>query len=484
MSLEKSAAKGVRWNTFSMLTLTVAQILQLVVLGRILGPEAFGLLAMILVVTGFAELIAQMGLSEAIIQQPSPSYTELSSLYWLNICLGIFMYTVLFLATPLIAALYSTPELKQLLPWVALTFLISPWGAQFKALLQKQLDFRPIAIIEVIAAVAATAIAIALAWAGYGVWSLIWGRLTQNTIMTVLLLILGWQRKMLPGCRFENKAVKPYLAFGLHLLGSNTLDYLNSRTDQLIVGALLGPQALGYYSMAFNLVFQPISKINPILTRVAFPALARVRADKMQLKRGYLLMLKLLTSINAPILAGAAAVAPLLIPIALGESWLPIVPLVQVLALFSLLYSTGNAGGSLVIACGRSDMAFYWNLMLFMFIPPIICIAAWWGGLISVAWGLLGLQIALVFLWYHLVVKQLLSECFSEFINSIALPILFSVPMVMVITAATELLSNSLPATLQLATLIFIGALTYIGTFILIRRGFLKRNFHLFFNRS
>jgi len=153
MSLTQAAAGGVRWTTLSMILVTITQVIRLVVLGRILGPEAFGLLAMMLVVIGFAELFAQMGLSEAIIQRPNPTDIELSSLYWLNIALGGLLYVVLLLITPAVAALYSTPELNQLLPWVALAFLISPWGVQFKALLQKQLQFKPLAIIEIFAVV-------------------------------------------------------------------------------------------------------------------------------------------------------------------------------------------------------------------------------------------------------------------------------------------------------------------------------------------
>jgi len=395
MSLAQSAARGVRWTTLSMLLITMTQMIRLMVLGRILGPESFGLLAMMLVVTGFAELLSQMGLSEALIQRPAPTHNELSSLYWLNIALGGLLYVTLLLATPLIATLYSTPQLEQLLPWVVLVFLISPWGIQFKALLQKQLHFRPLAIIEILAALVGTVLAIVLAWQGYGVWSLVWGQLAQSTVMTLSLVLVGWQRQMLPGFYFNYASVKPYLSFGLHLLGSNILNYFNSRTDQLVVGVLLGSQALGYYSMAFNLVLQPISRINPVLTQVAFPVLTKVRSDKVRLKRGYFRMLNLLSSINAPILIGVAAVAPLLIPLALGDQWLPIVPLIQVLALFALIRSTGNAGGSLILACGRADLAFYWNLVLFAFIPLAVVVGAIIGALQGIAWTLLGLQLLL-----------------------------------------------------------------------------------------
>lgn len=482
MSIAQAAARGIRWTTLSMLVVTIIQIVRLVVLGRILGPEAFGLLAMMLVVTGFAELLGQMGLSEAIIQHPDPTHNELSSLYWLNIALGGLLYATLLLATPLIAALYSTPDLEKLLPWMALAFLISPWGVQFKTLLQKRLDFKPQAIINILADVVGTLLAIALAWQGHGVWSLVWGQLAQSTAMTLALVLVGWQRKMLPGIHFNYTAVKPYLSFGFHLLGSNALNYFNIRIDQFVVGALLGTRALGYYSMAFNLVLQPVSRINPVLTQVAFPVLAKIRSDKARLKRGYFRILSILTSINAPVLIGVATIAPTLIPAVLGKQWSPIVPLIQVLALFSLVRSTGNAGGSLVLACGRADLAFYWNLSLFAFIPLTVFIGAKIGALQGIAWTLLGLQILLLFAWYHFVVRKLLGNCFSGFIGSMITPVILAMPMAGAIIGIAPLLSP-LPVAIQLTVQIVIGGAIYIGLYLFFRREFIKEQLQLFFKR-
>jgi len=481
MSLARSAAGGIRWTTLSMLVVTIVQMIRLIILGRILGPEAFGLLAMMLVVIGFAELLGQMGLSEAIIQRPDPTHNELSSLYWLNIALGGLLYAILLLLTPLIAALYSTPELEHLLPWVALVFIISPWGVQFRALLQKQLCFKPLAVTDILAAVFAMVLAIMLAWWGYGVWSLVWGQLAASSAMALSLVFVGWRRQMLPKLYFNHMAVKPYLSFGLHLMGSNMLNYFNSRIDQLVIGVLLGSQALGYYSMAFNLVLQPVSRINPVLTQVAFPVLAKVRSDKERLKRGYFRMLDLLTSINAPLLIGTVAVAPLLIPLLLGERWMPIVPLIQVLALFSLIRSTGNAGGSLILACGRADMAFYWNLALFAFIPFTIFVGATIGALQGVAWSLMGLQTCLLFAWYHFVVRKLIGDCFSEFIGSMIAPVIFSLLMAIVVASIAPLLSE-LPVVVQLTIQILIGSAVYIGLYLFFRKEFVKEQLRLFLN--
>ncbi len=471
MSLERAAVKGARWTTLSMIVVTIVQLLRIVVLGRLLGSEAFGFLAMMLVVIGFAELLGQLGVNEAIIQQSVLTKLELSSLFWLNIILGIAVYVILLLASPFISVLYSSGELAQFLPWISLVCLISPLGAQFKSLLQRNLNFKPLAVAEMLSAVLGCAVAIALGVGGYGVWSLVWGQLTQSFVLAIVLFFVGWREQMWPDFRFQYSAVKPYLSFGIHLMGSNLLNYFNSRVDQLVIGALLGASALGFYSMTFALVVQPISKVNLVLTQVAFPVMSKVKGSIDKLRTGYLKMLEILVSINAPLLIGAAVTAPLLVRVSLGEAWMPMVPLIQVLSVFSLIRATGNAGGSLILACGRADWAFYWNLMLFAFIPLAVIIGAKNGAIMGVACTLLVMQLLLFFVWYYFVVRRLIGDCFSRVIASMIAPIFFSLVMASGVAFAARWLAN-LSEFVQLSLSVAFGAAIYIGLYLLFRREF------------
>ena len=173
MSLQNSAATGIRWTSLSMLLVTIIQIIRLLLLGRLLGPEEFGLMAMMLVITGFAEILGQMGLNEAIIQHHNSTSHELSTLYWLNVILGGLLYFIMTFFAPLIADIYSTPILEEMLCWVALTFIISPWGSQFRARFQKHLNFKPLAIVDILAVTTGSLLSVSLAWIGLGVWALI-----------------------------------------------------------------------------------------------------------------------------------------------------------------------------------------------------------------------------------------------------------------------------------------------------------------------
>ena len=153
------------------------------------------------------------------------------------------------------------------------------------------------------------------------------------------------------------------------------------------------------------------------------------------------------------------------------------------LAVFSLVRSTANAGGSLVLACGRADLAFYWNLLLLAFISVAVFFGAKTGALQGVAWTLLGSQVLLLFAWYHFVVKKLLGGCFLGFVGSIIVPVIFAVPMAGVVIGITPLLSQ-LPVGMQLATKVVVGAAIYVGLYLFFREEFVKEQLQLFFNRQ
>jgi O-antigen/teichoic acid export membrane protein len=193
-------------------------------------------------------------------------------------------------------------------------------------------------------------------------------------------------------------------------------------------------------------------------------------------------MLDLLASFNAPVLIGIAAIAPLLIPAVLGKQWSPIVPLVQVLAVFSLIRSMGNAGGSLILACGRADLAFYWNLGLLAFIPLTVFIGAQTAGLQGVAWSLLGSQMLLLFAWYRFAVRRLLGNCFSGFVSSLAAPVIFAVAMAVAVVSIGSLIASR-PTTIQLIVQVLIGGAIYVGLNLSFRRKFVKEQLQLFFKR-
>lgn len=423
-------------------------------------------MAMATIVIGFAQAYADAGISSAIIHRQDTTSEQLSSLYWLNILAGVVVFALLWLLTPFIAGLFDEPQLTPLLRTVSVIFLILPLGRQFEVLLQKELKFNLLARQEIIAAVFSAVLAIGCALAGLGVWSLVVGQLTLVSVRTIMLFWVGI-RIHRPSAHFCFEDLQGYWQFGVYQIGERSINFLTQRMDQLIVGGLLGAQALGYYSFAFNLVSQPQSRINPIVTKVAFPAFAKAQDDVPRLQRGYLAVLKMLTVINTPLLIGMAVLAPMFIPLVFGDQWLPSVVLVQLAAIVSLMRSTGNPVGSLLLAKGRADLGFRWNLGLLLFSSPIIYVAALWGNVISVAIAWVLLQASLQLPAYIWLIRPLVGPCGKSYCMAVAGPTALALIMGTAVWLGQIFLPPSWPS---LFVLVMMGGAVYLLLSLLAQR--------------
>ncbi len=467
-SLKKQAASGVKWTALSTSITTGLQFLKFAILARILGPEAFGLMGMVMVVIGFAQAFADMGVSNAIIYRQDATKEQLSSLYWLNILSGIVVFFIIWAVTPLVVVFYKEPQLNSLLHWTALIFLITPIGQQFQILLQRELKFNWLSVIEVITALADIIVAVLFAWRGSGVMALVLGQLAHAICRAVCLSMQGW-RTWAPKFHFSLDDVKGYVGFGLYQMGERTINYFNSNLDYLLIGRLLGAEPLGYYTLAYNLIIAPVVKINPIITRVAFPVFAKVQNDQQLLKRGYLTVMRALSFVNFPIFFGLFATSSLLVHVVFGPKWLPSIILIKILCGVGLLRSTGNPVGSLLLAKGRADWGFMWNLMLMTTQVPGVIIGVHHGGVVGVAVAYLILQMIYFILNYLVLIRRLLGQCILEYLGSMWHALKYSAIMGLGVLAVSKFLMN-LTANLSLSMQIISGVVIYALLWLLFRR--------------
>lgn len=415
MTLRRQASSGAKWTGIAAAASGTLQFIQLAVLARLLAPEDFGLMAMIMIVLTLAQSYADMGVSNAIIHRQGATREQLSSLYWLNILAGAVVFGVVMALKPVIMALYGEPRLGDLIPMTALIFLITPPGQQFQILLEKNLRFKELAAIETLVAVVAAGVSISAALAGKGVFALVYGMLFAATFKTLVLVAIGW-REWCPDFHFRKSDLRGYLGFGLFQMGEKTINYLNERFDQLLIATLLGAQELGYYNIAFGLVVMPIARINPVLTRVAFPIFARIQDDTEKLKSGYMTIRNILAFTNFPLLLGLVATAPVLVPLVFGDNWVPSIILIQLLAPVTMMRSLGNPIGSLLLAKGRADLGFYLNCMLPFVMFPAVYAGAQLGGAAGVALALLFTTIFFFWVGYFFLVRRLLGPCLRPYL--------------------------------------------------------------------
>ncbi len=442
MTLRHQAISGVKWNGVATGVTAGLQFITLIVLARILAPADFGVMGMIMVVIGFAQAFADMGLSNAIIHRQDTSREQLSSLYWLNVLAGAVVFCVICAAAPLVVRFYHEPRLQNLLYLTALIFLITPLGQQFQILLQKELKFAGLAKTGIASASANSIVAVILACLGFGVYSLIWGQLAGAAAKVVLLFKIGggdWK----PRFHYSRHDIKGYASFGLYQMGERTINYFNANLDYLLIGSLLGAKALGYYTLAYNLIIRPTAMINPVITTVAFPVFAKMQSDQEGLKSGYMKVMQLLSFFNFPLMAGLAVVAPLAVPVIFGDQWLPSVLLIQILAVVGLLRSTGNPIGALVLAKGRADLGFKWNLSLLVVQVPALYVGAKLGGTTGVAIAFASVMAVYSIFNYLVLIRTLLGPCLSEYIMSMWPSLWISGAMMLAVFATGLLFQNA-----------------------------------------
>jgi O-antigen/teichoic acid export membrane protein len=462
--LRKQAVSGVKWNGLAIGIITSLQFVKVPILAHLLSPSDFGLMGMIMVFIGFAQSFADMGVSNAIIFRQDTTKDQLSSLYWLNIFAAVFVFCIVCMCAPLIVKFYHEPRLSHLLYLTALIFLISPLGQQFQILLQKELKFDVLAKIQITATIVNMTVTIGLAFAGLGVYSLIWGQLAASSVKVALLCGSGWQ-EWKPSLHFAKDDLRGYMSFGFYQMGERAINYLSANMDYLLIGRFLGPAALGFYTLAYEMVIFPLSKINPVITRVMFPIFSKIQGDNNAFRVGYGKVMNYITLVSFPMMAGMFFVAPEFITLFFGEKWEPSIMVLQILCMVGAFKSLGNPIGVVLLAKGRADIGFFWNILAMILVIFTVMIGANWG-INGVAFGILALQLPF-FLIIQPIVNRLIEMKFIQYLKSVRTPFVCSAVMIIGIIFL-KLCMKNLSAPIVFTSTIISGAIVYISAFFLI----------------
>jgi len=405
-SLKRQAISGIKWSATSNATLGLFNLIKVSVLTRFLEKSDFGLMALVTFVLGFMNLFMDMGLSSAILHKQDITREEYASIYWLNILISLFLFVLIFIFSPLVASFYKEPQLLVLIPLMSLGIIFSALGRQFKTIEQKELNFRYIAITDVIGAVSGLILGIVLAVLDYGVFSLVFGALVRFAVSNMILFIRGIHIRGLL-FHFEFKETKPFIRVGIYQVGGQVINYFNRDLDILLIGKLLGSDILGGYSLAKDLVRRPMGIINPIYTRVAMSIFPKFKNDHSSLRRFFTDLFYGMGAINAFIYGSIAIFAPIIVLILYGSDYLSITVYVQLFSFLIYLRSMGTNVGILGITTGRTDYEFYWNIFITLLMPfAIITGAKQSVSMIIILMGLVQLGL-LVPCWYLFFNKQI-----------------------------------------------------------------------------
>lgn len=460
MTLKQKALNGAKWSFISSVMTIGLGVLQLALLARMIDPKQFGLLTISLVVLTLVDTLSDFGLSNSVIQRKNMTETELSTLYWLNIMIGAAIFLLASLGSDVISALLHQPELSELLQTLSVAFIIIPQGQQFRALLQKELAFTQIGRTETVAALTGFAVTLLSALFYPSALCAIWGYLAMVSVRMLLFCYYG-REIYRPQFVFELKSVSGNLRYGGYLTADNLINQLNVNMPTMLLSRLTSAIATGGYNLAFNLAVMPPAKINPILTRVLFPAFAQMQDDQPRLRHNFYKMLSIMSLLNFVALLGMIGVAHNLVLTVFGERWLFITPVLQVLCIAGMMRAINNPIGALVMAKGTVDISSRLNALRLMLSVPAIWLGAQWGGLMGATIGFTAVQVLTVLMNYVVLLRPMLGASGKEYLASQWMPLRMALPTFWISYALGYALEGSVSASAALAIQVSAGALVW-----------------------
>jgi O-antigen/teichoic acid export membrane protein len=334
------------------------RLASLMVLARLLDPKDFGLVGMVTAVTGVFSLFRDAGLSMVTVQRSTISHVEVSNLFWLNMAVGSVLACLSLAIAPILASFYQEPRLFFVTAALGIGFLFNAAGVQHSALLQRQMRFVTLSMIETIALLISIAVGIGMALSGFGYWALVGMAVALPMASTISLWSLGtW----VPGMPHRGAKIGSMVRFGGTATLNSLVVYVAYNIEKVLLGRFWGAEALGMYGRAYQLVNIPTENLNSAMGGVLFAALSRLQNESDRLKNYFLKSYALVLSLTLPISVVCALYADEIILLVLGQKWgdaAPIfrllTPTILVLALINPMYwflvSVGLVGRSLKLA--------------------------------------------------------------------------------------------------------------------------------------
>lgn len=387
---KENVISGISWSMGSQLFSQASQFISFFILARILLPEDFGLIAMITVITHYAKLLVDIGLGNAVVQSGSINQNQISTVFWLSVALSLCLCLIFLAASPFIAHFYGEPELEAVVDMLALNFILIGLYSIQQNLFHKKLQFKKLFIINAIAYPLSITTAIVMAVKGFSYWSLV----GQHLSLSFVILILSWapafQRGGAAGWKpsfiFRFRAIKPLFVYSKNLFLSQTMNYWMRNFDNFLIGKFLGATPLGFYSRAYSLMLFPIQNFARVISNVLFPSFSIIQNNSTKIRNTYLKVVIVISYICFPVYISVIVFAEELILVFLGENWLEMTQILQILCVAGFPTAVLSLNGSIYMSKGRTDLQF----RVALFLQSITIISF----LIGINFGVLGMALA------------------------------------------------------------------------------------------
>lgn len=345
-SLRHKLIKGAIWNTIAQVGTFVCNFVLTFVLARLLEPGDFGLLGMVMVIAGLLGYFSEFGLIDSLIRKKDHDELDENTVFWAGLFISVLTYGVIYFISPLISVFYGDPQLTAISRVASLVYIIGSYGFVPVAIETKKLRYSIITIVELASMLISGSIAMLIAYNGGGVWALVAQMLFRDLIRNMgYFLCIGWK----PRFAFSALRFKEMSGFGMHRTFTNLIKAFSETIDKILIGKMLGPTPLGYYTMAVRLTRFPVEKIMSVFGKMLFPAFSQMQKDKIRIKRNYWKITFLGGLLLLPFVIILMFATETLIHWTIGEKWMPICGLIRILAVYLLLLSVTVADEPLMM---------------------------------------------------------------------------------------------------------------------------------------
>jgi PST family polysaccharide transporter len=360
----------------------VLNLVAAMILARLLSPKEFGLVGMVLGITGLVALFKELGLSTATVQRDIITQQQVSNLFWVNVSFSGILTVICFGLAPLIAKFYHDPRVAGIMMALSLSFLLSGSTVQHLALLNRLMRFRAIAIIEVVSMLFGFTAACCLAKLGFGYWALV----AQQLVDAATSLVLTWSTsRWRPSMPSRNSGVRPMLNFGVHLTIADFIGLLMVNSDNILIGRFFGAEPLGLYTRANVLLIRPLRQILIPINSVLTPVLSRLQSDVERYRRTFIHTYETLALVTFSFAAMCLALASPLVLVILGPKWKEVIPLFSAFAVVAVPWPLTEAATWLFQSQGRGREQLYNHAWV-----GAVTLASY---VIGLHWGTLGLVV-------------------------------------------------------------------------------------------
>ena len=456
--LSGATVRGIAWVSIGRVAAQLVQTVTVIALMRLLTPEDFGVMAMVIVFTGLATVVSSMGFSMGIIQAPEASPELLETAFWSVLAISLLMAGLVVLAAPAIESYYREPTLAGFTVWMAIHPVAQNLSLVPRAILRRQMRFGAASAAEVAGLVIGSGGAVILAFRGAGAFSLVFQLVVSHAVTALVAsAILGWY----PRFRWSRASAASLWAYGWAMTGFDVFSQLEGQLAPFLIGRYLGNTAVGFFSRGFSLLLGPVRLLGDTIWQVMFSALSLIQDDLERVRSAFYRAVALMIFVLAPAMVGTALVADALVPLVLGDQWGALIPVVQAMTVAALLSSAIGATYWLHTSQNTTGQLFSFGIVRFVVVALFVGGALPSGSIVTVAWAFAASQAVLLVLAYRLT-RVLFDIGLFDLLGAVRGGLASSVAMGLVVWSVRPMLAE-VPVGIDLGIRILVGVVVYVA---------------------